>query len=80
MSELDPSIAGSPESPAKSPVSPLNVGARDAAKILAISPRLLWTMTNCGAIPHVRIGRRILYPLAKLHAWLDARTKGARNV
>lgn len=80
MSELDPSIARSPVTPANSPVRPLNLGARDAAKILAISPRLLWTMTNSGAIPHVRIGRRILYPLAALHAWLDARTKGTRRV
>ncbi|MBK6938801.1 MAG: helix-turn-helix domain-containing protein [Planctomycetes bacterium] len=55
---------------------PLAVDAKEAALILNISPRLLWTHTNCKEIPHVRIGRRLLYPVAALEAWLASRTTG----
>lgn len=44
---------------------------RDAAKALAISERTLWEWTHHGDIPHVRIGRTILYPTAELQAWLS---------
>lgn len=59
------------------PANPaLAVNAKDAARILGISPRLLWTYTNCGEIPHLRLGRRLLYPLAALNAWIAAKTEG----
>ncbi len=50
---------------------PLAVSRQDAAALLGISERLLWTMTNAGKIPHVRIGARVLYPVSQLRAWLD---------
>jgi excisionase family DNA binding protein len=43
---------------------------KEAAKALAISERLLWSKTNCGEIPHVRIGRAVIYPVDSLRAWL----------
>lgn len=42
-----------------------------AARTLAISPRKLWTMTNCGEIPCVRIGRSVRYCPDDLRAWLE---------
>mgnify|MGYP006273519775 CR=1 FL=1 len=50
----------------------LLVGAQAAASMLAISPRLLWSLTKRDAIPCRRIGRRVLYRPAELEAWLDA--------
>ena len=53
---------------------------REAAAALGISERLLWEWTNRGEIPHVRIGKAILYPVDVLRRWLDehaARMKGA---
>lgn len=44
--------------------------------MLGISARTLWTLTNSGEIPHARIGRRVVYPLADLESWLAARTEG----
>ena len=49
----------------------------DAARAIGISTRLLWSMTNRGEIPCVRIGRRVVYPLHLLREWLDANAKGA---
>jgi predicted DNA-binding transcriptional regulator AlpA len=46
---------------------PLLVRAPDAARLLAISERLLWTLTNSGQVPCVRgLGRRVLYSVAAL--------------
>lgn len=48
----------------------LAVNRREAARMLGISERLLWTWTNSGRVPHARMGGRILYPLDLLRAWL----------
>lgn len=39
---------------------------REAAKALGISERLLWEWTNKGVVPHVRLGKAILYPADSL--------------
>ena len=43
---------------------------REAARALGIGERLLWSMTNRGEIPHLRLGRAIVYPVAELERWL----------
>ena len=47
-----------------------------AAEILAISPRSLWSMTASGEIPHIRLGRSVRYPLADLQEWIERHKKG----
>jgi hypothetical protein len=42
--------------------------------MLGISERLLWTWTNAGVIPHVRIGTRVVYPVDQLREWLSGAT------
>jgi len=54
----------------------LALTASEAAKAIGIGKRLLWSMTNRGDIPHARIGRRVIYPIAALEAWLDAQATG----
>jgi len=49
----------------------LAVSAREAAAMLGISERLLWSKTKSGEIPCVRLGTRVLYSIAKLSAWLE---------
>lgn len=44
--------------------------------MLGISERLLWTWTNAGQIPHVRIGARVLYPVDALREWLAEQITG----
>jgi hypothetical protein len=46
---------------------PLLINATQAAKMLGISPRNLWTLTRAGTIPHVRLGLRVMYSHNGLH-------------
>jgi len=52
--------------------------AQQAAEVLAISPRKLWSMTASGEIPHLRIGRCVRYSVDDLKAWISDQTKGVR--
>ena len=54
---------------------------REAAKALGIGERLLWSLTNQGQIPHLRLGRAIVYPVSALEKWLVQRVQvsGASN-
>ncbi len=63
--------------PTPSP-EPLAVRPAVAAKMLSISERLLWSKTNCGEIPCVRIGRSVLYSVETLKRWLNEQTGGGR--
>lgn len=52
---------------------------KEAAKALGIGERLLWTMTNTGEIPSVKLGRAVVYPIADLERWLSQQAdKGGR--
>ncbi|MCA9281104.1 MAG: helix-turn-helix domain-containing protein [Phycisphaeraceae bacterium] len=55
----------------------LTVNRREAARMLGISERLLWTLTNAGEVPHIRLGARVLYPVKALNEWIEERTSGA---
>ena len=48
---------------------------REAAKALGISERLLWEWTDRGVVPHVRLGRAILYPVDSLRDWLQRQAR-----
>ncbi len=52
--------------------SPMLLKPRDAAKALAVSPRKLWSLTACGAVPCVRIDRAVRYDPADLRAYIDS--------
>jgi predicted DNA-binding transcriptional regulator AlpA len=54
-------------------VEPLLVDAKAAAKLLGISPRHLLGMHSSGRLPlPVRLGRRRLWRVAELTAWVAA--------
>jgi excisionase family DNA binding protein len=44
--------------------------SQQAADMLAISPRLLWTLTHNRQIPCIRIGRAVRYDPADLRTWI----------
>jgi predicted DNA-binding transcriptional regulator AlpA len=56
------------------------IGAREAARMLGISERLLWSLRVSGQLPCVRIpGRRcVRYDPADLEAWIDAHKSDRR--
>jgi predicted DNA-binding transcriptional regulator AlpA len=49
----------------------LALRAKDAAIALGIGARLLWSMTNRNEIPHIRLGKAVLYPVDALRTWLS---------
>lgn len=55
----------------------LTVNRRETAQMLGISERLLWTLTNAGEVPHIRLGARVLYPVKALNEWIEERTSGS---
>lgn len=52
---------------------------KDAARQLGIGERLLWSKTNAGEIPHLRIGRAVVYPVDALRDWLNDQAKGGQR-
>lgn len=53
---------------------------KEAAKALGIGERLLWSLTNRGLIPHLRLGKAILYPVDELRRYLaEQAAKGGRR-
>lgn len=50
----------------------LGLRPREAAEMLGISPRLLWSLTAQNRVPHARIGRRVVYSVDALREWLAA--------
>ena len=48
----------------------------EAAALLAISPRKLWSLPVSGAVPPIRIGRSVRYPLDDLRSWGNQRKEG----
>jgi hypothetical protein len=56
----------------------LLVDPREAARMLAVSPRKLWSMTfeETPGLPYVRCGRLVRYPVDDLQRWIDDQKKG----
>ena len=59
-----------PLKPEKSPVEPLAVNSVQACRLLGVSSTTLTKWTREGKIPHRRIGRRILYSVDALKAFV----------
>lgn len=55
------------------------LSAQEVSKLLGISSRTLWTHTSRGSIPHLRIGRRVLYPADAVASWIEANTSGGKS-
>ena len=52
---------------------------KQASDALQISPRKLWSLTNSGQIPHVRIGRSIRYRPEDLQDFVDRQVQGGEK-
>jgi excisionase family DNA binding protein len=54
----------------------LLLNSREAAAVLSISQRKLWSMTKSGQIPCVKIGHSTRYPTEELKGWIAAQMQG----
>lgn len=68
-----PSLPGSGTTLKLAAAGTLGLRPREAARALGIGERLLWERTKAGEIPHVRIGRAVVYPVTLLEQWLCTR-------
>ena len=51
--------------------------AGQVAEMLAISTRTLWSLTQRGQFPCIRIGRAVRYSHADVLAWIETARKGS---
>jgi len=57
--------------------TPLLLSPREAAQMLAISERKLWSLTHVErAIPFVKCGRLIRYATVDLERWIESQRQG----
>lgn len=56
------------------PIPQLALRPTEAANALGVSPRTLWAWTSSGAVPHVRVGRTVLYSVDVLRDWLNRKS------
>ena len=52
------------------------LSAAEVSEQTGISLSLIRKLTRCGEIPHLKVGRRILYPTEALTNWLTQNTTG----
>jgi excisionase family DNA binding protein len=50
---------------------PLLMSLKEAAQALSLSERTIWTLVHTGELPHVRVGRRLLFSRAALQSWIE---------
>lgn len=56
--------------------SKMCLNAADVSEQTGLSISLIRKLTRSGEIPHIRVGRRILYPVTALEDWLSQNTIG----
>ena len=59
-----------------SSVEALLLSLAQTARATGLGRRKVWELCNSGELPIVRVGRRVLVPLAGLQAWIADRTEG----
>lgn len=59
-------------------IEPLLLRPCEAARILALSPRKLWTLTNMGSVPSVRIDGCLRYDPVDLKMWINQQKQPAK--
>lgn len=65
--------------PTPAPTEPLLLDVKAAAKALSVSPRTIAELTKLGKLPHVRLQRRVLYPVDRIREYVNSITKGGSN-
>jgi excisionase family DNA binding protein len=48
----------------------LLLSMKEAASALCVSERTVWTLVHNGELPHMRLGRRLLFSRTALAAWI----------
>lgn len=60
-------------------VIPLAVTRREAAKMLGLSEKTIFNLTNSGELTCVKIGRSVRYPVQALHDFIKRNEVGEQS-
>lgn len=73
LAESGVQVSDAPDSrPLPDLTNRLALDREEAAAALGLSARKVWELTNCGELPHKKIGTRTVYPVDALRAWLTS--------
>jgi excisionase family DNA binding protein len=50
------------------------VTVKEAARILGLGERTVWTMRHTGQLPFVKIGSAVRFPVSAIDAWIESQT------
>ena len=50
---------------------------REVATLLRLHEKTVYALVERGSIPHVRLGRRVLFSPGDVKCWVEARREGA---
>ena len=51
----------------------------EAAILLKVSPKTIYNRVKAGAIPHARVGRKLMFSRQNLHLWIALGGEGQPN-
>ena len=60
-------------------VTPILVTSRDAATMLAISERTLWSLAHTGSIPRVKVKSAVRFSVEDLKNWIVTQKQETRD-
>ena len=52
----------------------LAVNVKELGKLIGLSSDTIYTLVSQRRIPHVKVGRRVLFPVKAIEKWLDENT------
>ena len=55
----------------------LLLSPREAAKALSVCEKTLWTLSQKGEVPVIRIGRAVRYPVDGLREWIQKQSENS---
>ncbi len=61
-------------------MEPVTYSVEEVAKMLGIARGKAYEHVRNGDIPSIRMGRRLLIPRARFHAWLNGQTRPTAGV
>lgn len=59
------------------PLTKLLLNSRESSEALGVSQRTLWSLTQSGEIPCVRIGRCVRYAADDLREYIESQKQGS---
>ena len=57
-------------------ITPLAYTEDQLVQLFPISKRQLFELRRRGQVPHMKVGKRVLYPTREISEWIEAQVRG----